>query len=49
MHPAMPFDGILLASRLMVATEARTAAAVKRMLVEECEGIPMERQVRRGE
>lgn len=33
-RPAMPFDGILLGSRMMVATEARTAPAVKKLIVE---------------
>ena len=29
----MPFDGVLVASRVMVAREAATAPAVKRLLV----------------
>ncbi|KAJ2994096.1 hypothetical protein NUW58_g1648 [Xylaria curta] len=32
-RPAMPCDGILLGSRMMVATEARTSPGVKRLLV----------------
>ncbi|KAL4784879.1 acyl transferase domain-containing protein [Aspergillus varians] len=32
--PAMPFDGILLGSRMMVACEARTSLAAKQLIVE---------------
>jgi fatty acid synthase subunit beta len=32
-RPAMPFDGVLLGSRMMVAREARTAPAVKKLIV----------------
>ncbi|CBF82821.1 hypothetical protein AN3381.2 [Aspergillus nidulans FGSC A4] len=31
-HPAMPFDGILLGSRMMVAKEAHTSPAVRRII-----------------
>lgn len=31
-YPAMPFDGILLGSRMMVAREAHTSPAVKRLI-----------------
>ncbi|KAL4974120.1 acyl transferase domain-containing protein [Aspergillus desertorum] len=31
-HPAMPFDGILLGSRMMVAREAHTSPAVRRII-----------------
>ncbi|KAI1179922.1 enoyl reductase domain of FAS1 [Nemania sp. FL0916] len=33
-RPPMPCDGILLGSRMMVATEARTSPAVRKLLVE---------------
>lgn len=33
-YPAMPFDAVLVASRVMVAAECRLATAVKRLLVE---------------
>ncbi|KAJ8128474.1 hypothetical protein O1611_g5159 [Lasiodiplodia mahajangana] len=33
-RPAMPCDGILMGSRMMVATEARTSPGVKKLLVE---------------
>ena len=32
-RPAMPFDGILLGSRMMVATEAHTSAAAKELII----------------
>ena len=32
-RPPMPFDGVLLGSRMMVAREARTAPAVKELIV----------------
>jgi len=32
-YPAMPFDGVLLASRIMVAKEALTADAAKELIV----------------
>ncbi|KAL4876810.1 putative sterigmatocystin biosynthesis fatty acid synthase subunit beta [Aspergillus karnatakaensis] len=32
--PAMPFDGVLLGSRMMVAREAKTSPSVKKLIVE---------------
>ena len=39
--PSMPFDGILVASRMMVAKEACTAPEVKKILID-TPGIPVE-------
>lgn len=33
-RPAMPFDGVLLGSRMMVANEAHTSPAAKRLIIE---------------
>jgi fatty acid synthase subunit beta len=40
----MPFDGILLGSRMLVAKEALTSNPVKHLLAEGCTGVPSERQ-----
>ena len=40
-RPAMPFDAILVASRMMVAKEACTAPEVKQILIN-TPGIPIE-------
>ncbi|CAK1361657.1 putative sterigmatocystin biosynthesis fatty acid synthase subunit beta [Cercospora beticola] len=37
-RPAMPFDGVLLGSRVMIAREAKTSAAAKRLIVD-AEGV----------
>lgn len=38
-YPAMPYDGILLGSRMLVAKEALTSTAVKEYLAARCDGV----------
>lgn len=38
-YPPMPFDGFLFGSRVMIAKEAKTSPAAKR-LIAECSGVP---------